>query len=135
MSITSFPRSQHGRRFQKTTRHYASEGSALIFGEDFLSGTEPDFFDRASHFGVGSTSAFARDAGGHDPSAPAPSWFRQWGRSNADAGIMAAVGLYQTGCPALSIDRRGTRILEVGLMAMVTTTSWPVEIPPRMPPA
>jgi hypothetical protein len=39
------------------------------------------------------------------------------------------------GLPSLSIERRGRRMLEVGLTAMLTTMSWPVEMPPRMPPA
>jgi hypothetical protein len=33
------------------------------------------------------------------------------------------------------IDRRGVRIDEVGLTANRTTTSCPVEMPPRIPPA
>ena len=41
----------------------------------------------------------------------------------------------KVGLPLLSIERRGTRTLEVGLMPIVTTISWPVEMPPRMPPA
>ncbi len=39
------------------------------------------------------------------------------------------------GLPCRSIERRGRRMLEVGLIAMLTTMSWPVEMPPRMPPA
>lgn len=37
--------------------------------------------------------------------------------------------------PSLRIDLRGVRIEEVGFTAKRTTTSCPVEIPPRMPPA
>ena len=39
------------------------------------------------------------------------------------------------GFPRRSIERRGTRMLEVGLSAMPTTTSCPVAIPPSVPPA
>jgi hypothetical protein len=37
--------------------------------------------------------------------------------------------------PALSIERRGVRIDEVGLIAIDTVMSCPVEIPPSTPPA
>ncbi len=37
--------------------------------------------------------------------------------------------------PSLSILRPGIRMLEVGLRAMWAIISWPLEIPPRMPPA
>ena len=37
--------------------------------------------------------------------------------------------------PVTVIVRRGVRIEEVGLTAKRTTTSWPEEMPPRMPPA
>jgi hypothetical protein len=39
------------------------------------------------------------------------------------------------GSPDLVIVARGVRIEEVGLTAKRTTTSCPVEMPPRMPPA
>ena len=56
--------------------------------------------------------------------------------ADADAGVVAAVGFHQTpAVPSRSIERRGRRMLEVGLMAMLTTTSWPVEMPPTTPPA
>jgi hypothetical protein len=37
--------------------------------------------------------------------------------------------------PCLSIVWRGVRIDEVGLTANRATIDWPVEMPPRMPPA
>ena len=40
-----------------------------------------------------------------------------------------------TSSPARLIVRRGVRIDEVGLTAKRATTGWPVEMPPRMPPA
>ena len=40
-----------------------------------------------------------------------------------------------TGSPARSMLRPGRRRLEVGLRAMLATTSCPVEMPPRIPPA
>ena len=40
-----------------------------------------------------------------------------------------------TGLPSLSIERRGVRIEEVGLIAIETVMSCPVEIPPSTPPA
>ena len=43
--------------------------------------------------------------------------------------------LTSTGCPALSIVYLGRRMLEVGLIAMLTRMSWPVEMPPTTPPA
>ena len=43
--------------------------------------------------------------------------------------------LTMTGSPDLSIERRSRRIDEVGLTAIDTTMSCPVEMPPRMPPA
>src|SRR6266566_5074627 len=36
--------------------------------------------------------------------------------------------------PLASIVRRGSRMLEVGLSAIDTVTSWPVEMPPSTPP-
>ena len=43
--------------------------------------------------------------------------------------------LTTTGLPALSIEWRSRRIDDVGLIAIDTTTSCPVEMPPRTPPA
>lgn len=40
-----------------------------------------------------------------------------------------------TGWPSRSIERRGVRMLEVGLMAIDTVRSCPEEIPPKTPPA
>jgi hypothetical protein len=37
--------------------------------------------------------------------------------------------------PVTVMVRRGVRIEEVGLTAKRATISWPVEMPPRMPPA
>ena len=37
--------------------------------------------------------------------------------------------------PSTSMVRRGCRIDDVGFTAKRTTTGWPVEMPPRMPPA
>ena len=37
--------------------------------------------------------------------------------------------------PALLIVRRGLRIDDVGFTAKRATTGWPLEMPPRMPPA
>ncbi len=37
--------------------------------------------------------------------------------------------------PARSIERRGVRIELVGLIAIETVMSWPVEMPPSTPPA
>src|SRR5439155_1056904 len=39
------------------------------------------------------------------------------------------------GSPLRSMERRGRRMLEVGLSAMLTRMSWPVEMPPSVPPA
>ncbi|KAG0906185.1 hypothetical protein G6F32_017103 [Rhizopus arrhizus] len=40
-----------------------------------------------------------------------------------------------TTLPAVSSDGPGRRRLEVGFNTIEATTGWPVEIPPRMPPA
>jgi hypothetical protein len=57
------------------------------------------------------------------------------GGADADAGIVAAVVATTTGLPALSIERRSRRMLDVGLIAMLARTSCPVEMPPSTPPA
>ena len=49
--------------------------------------------------------------------------------------VLAAEQSGLTGLPCLSIDLRGMRMLDVGLIPIVTMMSWPVEMPPRMPPA
>ena len=78
----------------------------------------------------------ARDAAARGRSASAPSSLRR----------SASRGCRRTGSwrPCVSIDRRRPamsivwrvkRMLDVGLTATTTTMSWPVEIPPRMPPA
>ena len=43
--------------------------------------------------------------------------------------VMTSVGV-----PSMRIDLRGDKIDDVGLTANRTTMSWPVLIPPRMPP-
>jgi hypothetical protein len=55
--------------------------------------------------------------------------------ADADAGIVAALGA-DLGRLAVAVDRldRGQDRL-VGLNATRTTTGWPVEMPPAMPPA
>ena len=40
-----------------------------------------------------------------------------------------------TGLPCTSMVAPGMVMLEVGLIAMLTTMSWPDEIPPSTPPA
>ena len=37
--------------------------------------------------------------------------------------------------PATSMVLPGMRMLEVGFKAMLTRMSWPLEMPPRVPPA
>jgi hypothetical protein len=49
--------------------------------------------------------------------------------------IVAAFGQYVVSAPARSTVRRGDRIDDVGFTAKRATTGWPVEMPPRMPPA
>src|SRR5690606_28548804 len=39
------------------------------------------------------------------------------------------------GSPAMFTERRGLRMLEVGLIASETRIGWPVEMPPSTPPA
>ena len=56
-------------------------------------------------------------------------------RANADARIVAAMRLDVAALPRVSIVRRGRRMLDVGLIAIDTTMSCPVEMPPSMPPA
>ena len=41
----------------------------------------------------------------------------------------------ETGSPARLMERRSTRMLDVGLMAMDTVMAWPDEMPPSTPPA
>ena len=48
---------------------------------------------------------------------------------------MAAEGFTVDGWPFRSIERLGLRIELVGLMAMLTVMSCPVEMPPSTPPA
>ena len=55
--------------------------------------------------------------------------------ADADAGVVAALGDDLGLSPATVMVRRGVRIEEVGLTAKRATTGWPVEMPPRMPPA
>ena len=56
--------------------------------------------------------------------------------ANADAGVVAALGhdvdVMARHCRRV---RRGLRIEDVGFTAKRATTGWPVEMPPRMPPA
>ncbi len=40
-----------------------------------------------------------------------------------------------TGLPFTSMERPGVVMLEVGLSARCATIGWPLEMPPRMPPA
>jgi len=75
-------------------------------------------------------------------------WRNAWS-INTSASIDSAIGVARmpthgscrpnvsttAGCPALSIERRGVRMLEVGLIAIDTVMSCPVEIPPSTPPA
>src|ERR1043165_8996939 len=118
-------------------RSYASAGSELIFAEDFLFPADAVRFTEPAIFGVlVETSAFCARCS------------RAWSMSTS-AIMASAIGVALmptqgscrplvstvTGLPCLSIDRRGTRILEVGLIPIVTTISCPVEIPPRIPPA
>ena len=55
--------------------------------------------------------------------------------ADADAGIMAAFGDDVGSSPLAVTVLRGVRIDDVGFTAKRTTTSCPVEMPPRMPPA
>src|SRR5206468_4276441 len=75
-------------------------------------------------------------------------WRSAWSIST-QASIASAIGVARiptqgswrpvvwtvVGLPLRSIERRGTRMLEVGLSAMLTRTSCPLEMPPRVPPA
>jgi hypothetical protein len=56
-------------------------------------------------------------------------------RPDADAGVVATVRFDQHRLAGEVTERRGSRMLEVGLMARLTITSWPVEMPPETPPA
>jgi hypothetical protein len=77
----------------------------------------------------------APDGAGHDRSAPAPAWPRQSAWRECRHRDRAAPGWRpRWHCPA--IDRaRAWAIDEVGLIAMLTTISCPVEMPPSTPPA
>jgi hypothetical protein len=55
--------------------------------------------------------------------------------ADAHAGVVAALGDHLGGRPARSIDSRGVRMELVGLMAMLTSRSCPVLMPPSTPPA
>jgi phosphonoacetate hydrolase len=55
--------------------------------------------------------------------------------ADADAGVVAALGQTSTSRRSLVDGPRGVRIDEVGFTAKRATTGWPVEMPPRMPPA
>ena len=78
----------------------------------------------------------ARDAAGNDPPARRPSWLRRpalrgcrrRGRDGPWSGCRCRR-------PMRSTVRRGDRIDDVGFTAKRATTGWPVEMPPRMPPA
>src|SRR5690606_13158224 len=50
-------------------------------------------------------------------------------------GSWRPVVMTSTGLPCTSTVGPGRRRLEVGLSAIEATTCWPVEMPPRMPPA
>src|ERR1700760_1250417 len=55
--------------------------------------------------------------------------------ANADAGVVTA-GCADRGLPAVtSIVLRGDKIEDVGFTAKRVTICWPVEMPPRIPPA
>ena len=78
----------------------------------------------------------ARGGAARGPSARAPASLRRSAsRECRRTGRAGRACPRSTGCPALSIERRSRRIVEVGFTAIVTTMSWPVEMPPRMPPA
>ena len=57
------------------------------------------------------------------------------GGADADAGSWRPVVTTSTTLPDVSSDGPGRRRLEVGFNAIEATTGWPVEMPPRMPPA
>ena len=55
--------------------------------------------------------------------------------ADADAGVVAPLGPDVRASPVRVTLARGVRIEEVGLTAKRQTTGWPVEMPPRTPPA
>ena len=55
--------------------------------------------------------------------------------ADADARVVAALGAMSISGPPRSTVWRGVRIEQVGLTANRATMGWPVEMPPRIPPA
>src|SRR5436190_9321055 len=94
-----------------------------------------------------------RGAGGtrlarHAPGPTCPRWRRQWSASTiaimaspTGTARMPTQGSWRplveisASCPNRSTVRRGVRIDEVGFTAKRATIGWPVEMPPRIPPA
>jgi hypothetical protein len=56
-------------------------------------------------------------------------------RTDANTGVVTPFGGHLNGIAVTSIERRAWAIDEVGLIAILTTISWPVEMPPSTPPA
>ena len=78
----------------------------------------------------------ARDGAAGDRRAPAPSSPRRPARRGCRRrGRGGPWSTISVSLPWRSIVRRGVRIDDVGLTAKRTTIGWPVEMPPRMPPA
>ena len=82
------------------------------------------------------------------PHPTCPRWRRNWSASTqaiiaspTGTALMPTHGSWRplvtisVSAPLLSMVRRGVRIDEVGLNATRATTGWPLEMPPRMPPA